>query len=150
MCAWSWNVEYLRVLSLIPSWREPWWGFSLLKKVILSDYYCPTIHKDVYDLLKGCDMCQRRGEISRKIKFPKNLILEVRLFDIWASMLWEFVRSYDQNYIRGAVDYVSIWVKLVTLANNDGRSVARFSKKNIFSRFGTLEMIISDEGIFLP
>ena len=101
MCAWRWNVEYLRVLSLIPSWREPWWGFSLLKKVILSDYYCPTIHKDVYDLVKSCDMFQRRGEISRKIKFPKNLILEVRLFDIWSinfmgvcEILWSKLHSW--------------------------------------------------------
>ena len=42
------------------------------------------------------------------------------------------------------VDYVSKWVKAIALANNEGKSVTTFLKKNIFSIFGTPRDIISD------
>ncbi|XP_049361012.1 uncharacterized protein LOC125825743 [Solanum verrucosum] len=43
------------------------------------------------------------------------------------------------------LDYVSKWVE-DALPENDGKSVAGFLKKNIFSRFGTPRAIISDGG----
>ncbi|XP_070036492.1 uncharacterized protein [Nicotiana tomentosiformis] len=42
--------------------------------------------------------------------------------------------------------YVSKWVEVIALPNNEGRSVVDFLKKNIFTRVGTLRAIISDEG----
>ena len=50
------------------------------------------------------------------------------------------------KYILVAVDYVSKWVEAIALANNEGKSVTAFLKKNIFSRFGTPRAIISDGG----
>ena len=48
-----------------------------------------------------------------------------------------FVSSHGMKYILVAVDYVSKWVEAISLANNEGKSVTAFLKKNIFSRFGT-------------
>lgn len=56
-----------------------------------------------------------------------------------------FVSPPWVKYILVAVDSVSKWVEVITLPNNEGKSVAAFLKKNIFSRFGTLRAIISDE-----
>ena len=50
------------------------------------------------------------------------------------------------KYILVAVDYVSKWVEAIALANNEGKSVTAFLKKNIFSHFGTPRAIISDGG----
>ena len=50
------------------------------------------------------------------------------------------------KYILVVVDYVTNWVEAITLANNEGKSVTAFLKKNIFSRFGTPTAIISDGG----
>ena len=57
-----------------------------------------------------------------------------------------FVSSHGMKYILVAVDYVSKWVEVIALANNEGKSVTTFLKKNIFSRFGTPRAIISDGG----
>ncbi|XP_015160358.1 uncharacterized protein [Solanum tuberosum] len=74
-------------------------------------------------------------------------ILEVELFDVRGiDFMGLFVSSYGQNYILVAVDYVSKWVEAIALPENDGKSVAGFLKKNIFSRFGTPRAIISDGG----
>ncbi|XP_070046684.1 uncharacterized protein [Nicotiana tomentosiformis] len=50
------------------------------------------------------------------------------------------------TYILIAVDYVSKWVKEVSLPNNEARIVTAFLKKNIFTRFGTPRAILSDSG----
>jgi len=74
-------------------------------------------------------------------------ILEVELFDVWGiDFMGPFVSLYGKKYILVAVDYVSKWVEAVALPENDGKSVAGFLKKNIFSRFGTPRAIISDGG----
>ena len=55
-----------------------------------------------------------------------------------------FVSSHGMKYILVAVDYVSKCVESIALANNEGKSVTAFLKKNIFSRFGTPREIIND------
>lgn len=57
-----------------------------------------------------------------------------------------FMSSNGMKYILVAVVYVSKWVEAIELANNEGKSVTAFLKKNIFSRFGTPRAIISDGG----
>ena len=42
-----------------------------------------------------------------------------------------FVSSHGMKYILVAVDYVSKWVEAIALANNEGKSVTAFLKKNI-------------------
>ncbi|XP_075102238.1 uncharacterized protein LOC142177447 [Nicotiana tabacum] len=57
-----------------------------------------------------------------------------------------FVCSFGHKYILDVVDYVSKWVEAVALPTNDARMVVGFLKKNIFTHFGTLRVIISDGG----
>ncbi|XP_055800324.1 uncharacterized protein LOC129869709 [Solanum dulcamara] len=103
--------------------------------------------QDVFNLVKGYDKCQRQGAISIKHVLPMTPILEVEIFDVWGiNFMGTFVRSFRQKYILVVVDYVSKWVEVVALADNEGKRVAGFLKKNIFSRFGTPRAIISDGG----
>ena len=71
----------------------------------------------------------------------------IELFDVWGiDFMGPFVSSHGMKYILVAVDYVSKWVEAIALANNEGKSVTAFLKKNIFPRFGTPRAIISDGG----
>lgn len=58
-----------------------------------------------------------------------------------------FVSSYGNKYISVAVDYVSKWVEVIVLPNNERRSVTKFLKQYIFTRFGTPRAIISNGGL---
>ena len=55
-----------------------------------------------------------------------------------------FPKSFGYLYILVAVDYVSKWVEAVACKTNDHRVVVQFLKDNIFARFGTPRIIISD------
>ena len=69
----------------------------------------------------------------RKKNLPLNPILVIELFDVWGiEFIVSFVCSHGMKYIVVAVDYVSKWVEAITLANNEGKSVTAFLKKNIF------------------
>lgn len=45
-----------------------------------------------------------------------------------------------------AVSYVSKWVDAASCQSNDHAIVVKFLKENILSRFGTLRVIMSDQG----
>jgi len=45
------------------------------------------------------------------------------------------------------VDYILKWVEAITSPSNDARAAIKFLKKNIFTRFGTPRVIISDGGM---
>ena len=58
----------------------------------------------------------------------------IELFDVWGIyFMGPFVTSHGMKYILVAVDYVSRWVEAIALANNEGKSVIAFLKKNILS-----------------
>ena len=73
-------------------------------------------------------------------------ILEVEIFYVWGI---DFMRplppSFRNFYILVVVDYVSKWVEAAALPTNDAKTVIVFLQKNIFSRFGTPRLIISDD-----
>ncbi|XP_059292553.1 uncharacterized protein LOC132046021 [Lycium ferocissimum] len=86
-----------------------------------------------------------KGEFQDEL--PMSSILEVEQFDVWGiDFIGPFVSSYNNKYILVAVNYVSKWVEAVALPNNEGRCVAAFLKKSIFSGFGTPRAIIIDGG----
>ena len=85
--------------------------------------------------------------MSRRDKLPLKGILEVELFDVWGiDFMGPFVSSYSHKYILLAVNYVSKWVESIATHTNDAKVVLNFLERNIFIRFRTPRVIISDEG----
>ncbi|XP_068344181.1 uncharacterized protein [Pyrus communis] len=74
--------------------------------------------------------------------FPDEQLLSIEGIDFMGP----FPSSYGFNYILLAVVYVSKWVGAKATRTNDSKVVADFVKTNIFSRFGMLRELISDEG----
>ena len=53
----------------------------------------------------------------------------IELFDVWGiDFMGPFVSSHGMKYILVVVDYVSKWVEVIILANNEGKSVITFLK----------------------
>ncbi|KAK8574871.1 hypothetical protein V6N12_062548 [Hibiscus sabdariffa] len=116
-------------------------------KVLQSGLYWPTLHRDAQIFCQQCDRCQRTRNISKGNEMPLQNILEVELFDVWGlDFMGPFPSSFGNLYILLAVDYVSKWVEAIATTHNDAKTVQKFIKKNIFTRFGTPRAIISDEG----
>ena len=76
-----------------------------------------------------------------------NSILEVELFDVWGiDFMGPFSFSYGNIYILLVVYCMFKWVEAITTVTCEAIVVLKFLNKHIFSRFGTLRAILSDEG----
>jgi hypothetical protein len=105
------------------------------------------LFKDAYEHAQKCDNCQKTGGISRRNEMPLQNILVVEVFDCWGiDFVGPFPSSCSNEYILVAVDYVSKWVEAIASPKADGKTVIKFLKRNIFSRFGTPRVLISDGG----
>nr|GFA07636.1 reverse transcriptase domain-containing protein [Tanacetum cinerariifolium] len=105
------------------------------KKVFDLGFYWPSIYKDAFDLVKGCDSCQRQGKVLQRDEMPHNFIQICEIFDIWGiDFMGPFPSSKGNKYILVAVDYFSKWVEAKALPTNDARVVVKFLK-SLFSRF---------------
>nr|GEZ46809.1 reverse transcriptase domain-containing protein [Tanacetum cinerariifolium] len=60
-----------------------------VKKVFDSGFYWPSIYKDAFELVKHCDLCQHQGKVSQRDEMPQNFIQICKVFDVWASTLWD-------------------------------------------------------------
>ena len=75
--------------------------------------------------------------------------MEVEVFDCWGiDFVGPLPSSYGNQYILVVVDYVSKWVEAIAAPKNDAKTVIKFLKKNSFSSFGVLRVLISDEGSY--
>uniref|UniRef100_A0A151UHL8 Retrovirus-related Pol polyprotein from transposon 17.6 n=1 Tax=Cajanus cajan TaxID=3821 RepID=A0A151UHL8_CAJCA len=116
-------------------------------KVLQSGFYWPNLFKDAYEHCKACDKCQRTGTVSKRHELPLQNILEVEIFDCWGiDFIGPLPSSFGNEYILVAVDYVSKWVEASAVQKADARTVIKFLKKNIFCRFGSPMVLISDGG----
>jgi hypothetical protein len=143
------NDEVISVLKFCHS--EACGGhFSIKKtaaKILQCGFYWPTLFKDTNNFCRSCERCQKLGAISRRNMMPLNPILVIEIFYCWGiDFMGPFPPSFGYLYILVAVDYVSKWVEAVACKNNDHRTVVKFLKEHILSRFGTPRAIISDQG----
>ena len=73
--------------------------------------------------------------------------MEVKVFDCWGiDFVSPFPSSFGNEYILVAIEYVSKWIEAVATPHNDAKTMVKFLKKNIFSRFGVPRILIIDGG----
>ena len=69
---------------------------------------------------------------------PLQNIQEVEAFDCWGiDFIGSLPSSYSNEYILLAVDHVTKWVEAIATQHVDAKTLIRFLKLNIFSRFAT-------------
>jgi len=116
-------------------------------KILQSGFYWPTMFKDSHTFCKTCENCQKLGSISKHHMMPLNPILVIEIFDCWGiDFMGPFSPSFGFLYILVAVYYVSKWIEAIPSRNNDHKTVIKFLKENILSRFGIPRAMISDGG----
>ncbi|XP_015967232.1 uncharacterized protein LOC107490950 [Arachis duranensis] len=123
-------------------------GKTLAQKIIRAGYYWPTIIRDSIQLVKSCDKCQRHANIHQAAPHQLSTISAERPFGTWGiDLVGPFPTAPGQlRYLIVAIDYYTKWIEAEPLASITATQCRKFVWRQIITRFGIPEVVISDNG----
>ncbi|XP_025670187.1 uncharacterized protein [Arachis hypogaea] len=121
---------------------------SLARKIIRAGYYWPTMMSDAQEFVKNCKKCQENANFHKAPPEELNLMLAPQPFAQWGvDLLGPFPPGPGQvKYLIVAIDYFTKWVEAEPLASISAANCQKFMWKQVVTRFGIPEAIISDNG----
>ena len=107
------------------------------------------MQKEAQKYVKKCDQCQR---FAPNIHQPGGILNP--LSSLWPFAQWgldivgPFLKAMrNKKYLLAYTDYFTKWVEVEPLANIRDVDVKRFIWKNIVTRFGVPNVLISENGL---
>lgn len=122
-----------------------------VKKIRDAGYWWPSMHRDTYKYIQGCDPCQRMGKPTASSHWPLTPILPLAPFEKWGidfiGPISPVAQCTQNCYIILATDYATKWVEAKATKKNDAANAATFLFENIITRFGCPLELVSDRGL---
>ncbi|XP_015943830.1 uncharacterized protein LOC107468967 [Arachis duranensis] len=123
-------------------------GKTLAQKVIRAGYFWPTVIRDSMQLVKNCDKCQKHANIHQAAPHQLSIISGERPFSTWGIDLVGPLPTAPSRlrYLIVAIDYYTKWIEAEPLASITATQCRKFLWRQIITRFGIHEIVISDNG----
>ncbi|XP_019175767.1 PREDICTED: uncharacterized protein LOC109171093 [Ipomoea nil] len=121
---------------------------TLARKIILQGYYWPRIRSDCQDYVRKCPTCQQFAILPGKPASYYTPVTSAIPFARWGiDLAGPFPKRVGGlKFLIVAIDYFTKWVEAEPLASITGTQCRKFVWKNIFTRFGLPQQIVSDNG----
>jgi len=120
------------------------------RKVLQAGLWWLTLHVDIKEFVKKCDVCQRMGRPSHRDELPLQPVQVLQPFEKWAvdfiGPITLVARHLKAPYIITTKEYLKRWVEAAAVRNCMVETAARFIFKNIISQFGFPKSLTSDQG----
>jgi hypothetical protein len=124
-------------------------AFKMKWMIRRNGYYWPAILEDCFKYFKGCQECQKFGNIQRAPASAMNPIIKPWPFRGWAIDLIGQIyppSSKGHKFILVATDYFTKWVEAIPLKKVTSANMVDFVKEHIVYRFGIPQTITTDQG----
>ncbi|XP_072060215.1 uncharacterized protein [Arachis hypogaea] len=123
-------------------------GKALARKLIRAGYYWPSMMTDSKEYVKKCVKCQQNANFSRASASELSLLTTSRPFSQWGvDLLGPFPVGPGQvKYLIVAIDYFTKWIEAEPLASISSSNCRKFMWRQVITRFGIPEVVISDNG----
>jgi len=124
-------------------------AFKMKWMIRRNGYHWPTILEDCFKYFKGCQGCQKFGNIQREPASAMNPIIKPWLFRGWAIDLIGQIylpSSKGHKFILVATNYFTKWVEVIPLKKGTSANVIDFVKEHIVYRFGIPQTITTNQG----
>jgi hypothetical protein len=108
-----------------------------------------TILEDCFEYYKGCQDCQRFGNIQGVPASALNPIIKPWPFRGWGIDLIGQINppsSKGHKFVLLATDYFTKWVEEIPLKKVTSENMVEFVKEHIIYRFGIPQTITTDQG----
>jgi len=124
-------------------------AFKMKWMIRRNEYYWPTILEDYFKYFKGCQGCQKFGNVQRTPTSVMNPIIKPWPFRGCAIDLIGQIyppSSIGHKFILVGIDYFTKWVEAIPLKKVTSANMIDFVKKHIVYRFGIPQTITTDQG----
>ena len=113
---------------------------------IRTRYYWPQMYEDICSYVRSCDACQRRGRNKKN-----QLLHPIPVGEPFNQIGIDFVGPLPitpsgNKYIIVAMDYLTKWPEAKPVPSATAEQVATFLYKDIISRHGCPNRILSNQG----
>jgi hypothetical protein len=105
--------------------------------------------EDCFEYYKGCQDCQKFGNIQRVPASALNPIIKPWPFRGWGIDLIGQINppsSKGHKFVLLAIDYFTKWVEAISLKKVTSENMVEFVKEHIIYRFGIPQTITTDQG----
>ncbi|KAI3374420.1 hypothetical protein L3Q82_006249 [Scortum barcoo] len=126
-------------------------GVSKTLRRLQQGFYWGQLRRDVQDFCRRCDLCtahkgppdQSRAQLPSSAAAAVGAPMERVAVDIMGP----FPRTDKGNrYVLAAMDYFTKWPEAYAIPDQEAETVANALVEGMFTRFGTAEVIHSDQG----
>ena len=122
-------------------------GIEKVYDKLKIDHYWPEMIHHIDKYIRGCDVCQKRKG-KEKPHEPLHPIKANRPFElIGIDCVGPLPETDNKNkYIIVMTDYFTKWPEAAAVQDIKATTIAKFLYDFVFSRYGTPEKIITDQG----
>ena len=124
-------------------------GIGKTIKYVKEYFYWPNMNSEISNFVLSCETC-KECKASNKILRPpmgKEAISHKPFQRIYIDFLGPYVRSKKGNsFIFVVLDHLTKYVLLKPMNKANSRNVVRFLIEEVFHKFGTPEIVFSDNG----
>jgi hypothetical protein len=114
-----------------------------------AGYFWPTMLEDYFKYYKGCQDCQKFGNIQKSPASAMNPIIKPWLFrGLGIDLIGQIYppSSKGHNFVLVATYYFTKWVEAIPLKVVTSANMIEFIKEHIIYRFGIPQTITIDQG----
>jgi len=114
-----------------------------------NGYFWPTILEDCFEYYKGCQDCQKFGNIQRVPASAMNPIIKPWPFRGWGiDLIGQIYQSSSKGhkFMLVATYYFTRWVEAIPLKEVTSRNRIDFVQEHIVYQFGIPQIIMADQG----
>ena len=150
---WKWVIPVKKREEIVKEYHEdkmaghfsPEKTIDAIKK---SPYYMPWLRRTVHDVIDKCDTCEKTKPSTKTLRAPmKTCVAERPMQRVAIDILGPLTTSEQGNkYIIIVADYFTKWTEAYAVPNHKAATVAQKVVCEFFARFGTPEVIHSDQG----
>jgi transposase InsO family protein len=114
-----------------------------------AGFYWPTVMTDYFRYYKGCEECQRFGNIQLVPATMLHPIIKLWPFHGWGL---DFIgqihppSSEGHRFVLVATNYFTKWTEAVRLKNMTHKEVIEFITEHIIHRLGIPQTLTTDQG----
>ncbi|KAL1269216.1 hypothetical protein QQF64_031505 [Cirrhinus molitorella] len=119
---------------------------TLLK--ILEVAWWLSVRKDVWEYLKGCEVCQRyKSSNTKPSGFMQSSQVPTPGHTLGMDLMGPFPTSKKKNtYLFVLVDYYTKWVEMFPLRDAKTQKIVKILREEVFTRWGVPKYLVSDRG----